>query len=94
MKKVYVVIESSGAFDDYIRWINSVWESPEAAEKRKQEIIAWIKQAADKPSPYSQEEIQLGNLSDEQYQLYDDWYEEWYAATNSNEPTIEEHELQ
>ena len=39
MKKVYVVIESSGTFDDYIRWINSVWESPEAAEKRRQEII-------------------------------------------------------
>jgi hypothetical protein len=93
-KKVYIVKESSGAYDDYMEWINSVWDAPEAAEKRKEEIIAWNKKAIDTPPPYTEEEIRIGNLNDDQFTLYNDWYTEWSNARECNVPTVETHEIQ
>ena len=93
-KKVYIVKESSGAYDDYVERINSVWDDPEAAEKRKEEIIAWNKKAIDAPPPYTEEEIRIGNLSDDQFNLYNAWYTEWSNARESHVPTIETYEIQ
>lgn len=38
MNKVYVVYQSSGSYDDYHSWVDSIWNCPIKAEQRKQEI--------------------------------------------------------
>ena len=89
--KLYIVQCSSGMYDDYHTWIDSVWDDASKAEERKEFIIAGNKRAIETPPPYPEEDIEF--LSEEQSKLYDDWYGEWIAAIDENNPQVIEIEL-
>jgi hypothetical protein len=97
--ELYLVKSSSGSYDDY-RESNEpiIYATLEAAEKRKQEIIDEHKE---KPFPFdwcTEEEFGIlrseeGKVSDEDWNIYDQWDDDNYHAQEFGSAWIQTLEL-
>lgn len=70
----YVVECSSGRCEDHHTWIAGIFPDAIDAEKLKEEIRVKIQISLDKPCPFEEGRIEF--LTDEEFEIYDKWWDE------------------
>ena len=91
-EKLYLVISSSGSWDDYFESVVFATKDREYAEKYVEKLDRLIEKTRDMLEPYT--EIGLLGYSHIKEEYYDSWqYIRWEQVRNLNKPFIRETEL-
>jgi len=87
-KMCYVVECSSGQYDDYRWWISGIFDNAFDAESLKKEIDKNIEIVRNIPEPF---ELNIDEVSDEQYEVYSKWQTENMHANEFNSSQVVEY---
>lgn len=84
----YVVECSAGQYDDYRWWISGIFDNAFDAEELKKQIDKNIDVVRNIPEPFA---IDMNDLTEEEYKLYDKWSGDHYEAEEFNSARVVEY---
>ena len=94
MKTLFVVQCSSGDYDEYQKWTEGIFNSPERAKRCKADILRKVETAKKIPCPIVGFENahyeRVVELSDSEFELFDSWRTEMNEAEDFNDCWIVE----
>jgi hypothetical protein len=91
--KIYIVLESSGEYEDERTWVSSVWDKEELAYSEAKRIRDTIYEIKSTPPPYDEDDYINGRLTERKEKKYKKWSDMVFDACEFNNAWVEEYEL-